>query len=114
MSLTSMTESSTTEWNGKTTNAFKDSDSIECHYKLDDIKNMKVLIHGIKAKNVGNFSGTIIDIQLNSDDPIKQLYSSSKVILEQLTKVETANMFPIVARIKKVKNYFTLSDPDKS
>lgn len=109
-----MSQTSMTEWNGQQYNAFQEQSDIQCDFKLTDLLNRVVLIHGIKAKDVGKFSGTIIQVQVNSNEPIKLLYSSSNVMREQLLSVEQNDQFPIVARIKKVKNYYTLSNPDSS
>lgn len=103
-----MSESKLGAWEGQNYTVQKSESAPEADYKLEQVADTFLLLEGVKVTAIGQYKGTVYNIKVSPTASTKTLYSSSKVLNEQLLKLIEDSKVPCLINIKRVKNYYTI------
>ena len=103
-----MTQKELGEWTDKGLKLETAESDQKATYKIEDLVNKTVCITGLRASAIGKYSGNIYTVKHRPDAQIETLYSSSKVLNDQLNRLIDDKKMPCLVVIHKVKNYYSI------
>ena len=77
-------------------------------YTIPDVLDKIIKIESLDIENVGQYKGCVFNIRETPTSEVKTLYSSSKVLNEQIVKLLNEKQDAFLVQIKKVKNYYSI------
>ena len=103
-----MTNEDLGKWQDKGMKIETQDESVKATYMIHDLVEKVICLTGLRASSIGQYSGNVYTVKVEPDSQIETIYSSSKVLNEQLGKLIDDKKTPCLIKISKVKNYYSI------